>query len=255
MRFFFLVLFSLYCASNADIKISSFNVNYGNTKYHETIQLIKSNSPDIILIQESTPSFKKFADKLFGSEYKHTWYVQGKLYVAGGFAIVSKFPMSDKKFIPKTKGLFGFQTAKVKINGNQINLINVHLNPARLPKSLNLQTAIHTMMMNSKVQAVEIKKVIASINKKEATIVAGDFNSLPMLVSYKKLKAFGFKDAGENFGAEPTWKWKLSGRPFEARIDYIFHNDFFETKGFKVVKSDLSDHYLLNCKLKLHKKI
>ena len=83
----------------SEIRISSFNVNFNNDRLKETFALVARFNPGIILLQESTAQFEKGAREFLPGGYKHRWFVEDKQHPAGGFAVLSKLPIVDRKFI------------------------------------------------------------------------------------------------------------------------------------------------------------
>ena len=234
----------------AEVSISTFNVNLDNRKVEETIELLLKFDPDIMLLQETTAIFEKEAAPFLPAEYPYTWYTQTDQEAGGGFGVISKFPIVDKKFIEKTKGLFGMQTFGIECEGQTIHLMNLHLNPAGFPATYNYPTALHSMMMNNKIQAVEIRTILDLYKKDQPTIIAGDFNSFSNMAAYRLLAREGILDA--HLAIDPkadeisTWTSSDHGPSLGGRFDYILHNRFFEATAFNVVKNPYSDHTLLN---------
>jgi endonuclease/exonuclease/phosphatase family metal-dependent hydrolase len=242
-------------ASATEVKIATFNVNYRNAKVEETVKLIEKHDPDVILLQETTPAFEKAAAKLFSDAYKHTWYTNDE-HPAGGYGVVSKVPLQNRTFLKKSEGQFGTQVFDVKIGHSTIRLMNIHLNPARMPASGRRADALHAMLTNNPIQVAEIEAITGKVEKTTPTVIAGDLNSFASMGAYKTLTRLkGFTDA--HLSIEPkansitTWKGRLRDEVVHRRLDYVFHNAFFETKTFEVVANQLSDHCLLNCTLRL----
>ena len=129
------VLFLMVIESSAaEIKIVSFNVNLHNVALEETLGLIGKQGADVILIQESTEKFEKAAKKYLPSRYKHSWFTGEDPKSGGGFAVISRFPLEEKEFIKKTTGMFGAQKLGVRVGEVTVQFVNIHLNPAGLPR-------------------------------------------------------------------------------------------------------------------------
>jgi endonuclease/exonuclease/phosphatase family metal-dependent hydrolase len=251
-----LAFYLLVAAPQAsEVKIATFNVNYRNEKVAETVQLIEKHDPDVILLQETTPAFEKAAARHFSDAYKHTWYSNDE-HPAGGYGVVSKLPQQNKTFLKKTKGVFGTQVVDIKIGDTAIRLVNIHLNPARMPASGRRADALHSMLTNNPIQVAEIESITSRVDVNTPTVIAGDLNSFASMGAYKTLTRLkGFTDA--HLSIEPkansitTWKGRLKDQTVHRRLDYVFHNRFFEAKAFEVVANELSDHSLLVCTLRL----
>jgi len=80
-------------------------------------------------------------------------------------------------------------------------------------------------------------------------ILCGDFNDTPLSYAYntisKNLKD-AFKESGKGIGQSfvkiPT-----------LRIDYILHNECFNSYNYKRHKQKLSDHYAVSCEVEVKK--
>ncbi|MGY8653838.1 MAG: endonuclease/exonuclease/phosphatase family protein [Verrucomicrobiia bacterium] len=253
---FIILLLIPIAAFASEIKISSFNVNFNNDKLKETFALIKKFDPDIILLQESTVRFKKGAKDHLPDSYKFSWFVEDEHESGGGFAVISKLPLAEKKYIEKSTGAFGAQKFRVKLGQARIHFVNIHLNPAPLPRPFNRAGALHAMMMNNRTQVLEIRNILKQCKESHPTVIAGDLNSFPGRPAYRQLSSRGFTDAHLSYDANATsvstWKMIVDGAPLQGRFDYVFHSKSFETKKLAVEENDYSDHALLNCTLKLN---
>ncbi len=187
--------------------------------------------------------------------YRYSWFAGEDVESGGGFAVISKFPLVEKEFIPKSAGAFGAQKCGVKVGAVTIRLVNVHLNPAMLPKPFNRASAMHLMMMNNKTQVLEIRNILRHCEGSEPTVIAGDWNCFPSMAAYRQPASKGFIDAHLSLDpkakAMPTWSMTVGGERLQARFDHVFHNGLLEAASFEVVPNELSDHALLNCVLRL----
>jgi len=80
-------------------------------------------------------------------------------------------------------------------------------------------------------------------------IVCGDFNNTAYSYVYQKIKGDlqdAFAEGGNGFGR--TFKFKY----FPVRIDFILVDQSFHVNAFKTFDIQLSDHYPIIAKLKLH---
>ena len=253
-----LILFLLaFEALAVELKVVSFNVNLHNKALEETMALIEKQGADVILIQEATVEFEKASRVLSPEHYKHSWHAGEDLDTGGGFAVISKHPLVDKEFIRKTTGMFGAQRFGVKVEGITIQFVNIHLNPADMPRPFNRSTALHAMMLNNKPQVLELRNILKRCEPDRPTIIAGDLNSRSSMSAYKQLTSRGFIDAhlsvDSKANAIPTWKMVVDGEQLQARFDDVFHSDQLEAEAFAVVENEYSDHALLSCSLRLRR--
>ena len=80
-------------------------------------------------------------------------------------------------------------------------------------------------------------------------IICGDFNNTAYSYVYKKIRGNlqdAFVESGNGFGR--TFKFKF----FPVRIDFILADDNFDVNDFKTFDVELSDHYPVMAKVKLH---
>jgi len=251
-----LVLFlAALTASAAEFRVVSFNVNLHNKALEETIKRIAEQDADVVLIQESTDRFERAARRLLHDTHPHAWFAGEDLASGGGFAALSRFPVTDRKFIRRSTGAFGAQKFDVTVGGETVQFVNIHLNPAGRPRPHDRPAAIHAMMLNNKPQVLELRNILKQCRTNAPTVISGDLNSHSSQSAYKQLTSRGFIDAHLSVNAKakgiPTWRMTLEGTRLQARFDYVFHNDRLKTTAFRVVENELSDHALLNCTLRL----
>lgn len=239
----------------SEIKISSLNVNSGNDKIAETLELIARFDPDVILIQESTARIERKAKGILPRRFAFSWFTAENEEAGGGFAVISKLPLVDKEFLKKSAGAFGAQKFGVKLAGSTIRFLNIHLNPAPFPRPFTRSSAMHLMMMNNQTQVLEIRNLLEQRKEGELAVMAGDLNSFPNLSAYKRLTSAGFIDAhlacDTNANVVPTWRMKVDGNRLQGRMDFVFHSAGLNAKIFSVVECPYSDHALLNCVLEI----
>ena len=89
-------------------------------------------------------------------------------------------------------------------------------------------------------------------------IVTGDLNDVPNSYAYLTIRGKGrdaFLEKGSGIGKTFTSaSSRFMGKLPTLRIDYIFTDPAIETKGFKIIGKQLSDHYAIMADLKLPKK-
>jgi endonuclease/exonuclease/phosphatase family metal-dependent hydrolase len=97
-------------------------------------------------------------------------------------------------------------------------------------------------------QAEALKKEIEDSPYK--VIVCGDFNDTPTSYTYRTVSS-GLKDAfiSGGVGMSGTYAGKLPS----FRIDYILYDKKFSSANYEVVKEELSDHYPVECFIRLKK--
>jgi len=260
------------------LKVMSYNVrlfdlyNWRNESSKTTqsaiFGLIKSESPDILCIQDYYSGAGKkadFADTIClesGYKYRSVELInkthKGLPY---GLAIFSKYPIihSYKLEFPNSKVNFS-QSIDVLIEKDTVRIINLHLEsikfgkedfsfvneitstPAANEKLKKGSLAILVKMRQAYVKrAFQIETVAGYIrNSPYPVILAGDFNDTPVSYCYRQIDNElddSFVDAGKGLGQTHAQMLPL------LRIDYIFHSEVFKTVEHKIIDKDYSDHF------------
>jgi endonuclease/exonuclease/phosphatase family metal-dependent hydrolase len=202
---------------------------------------------------------KHFKDH--GYKYAHIAYSYGQGVNQYGIATFSKYPIVHKevKYFKGNKLRSGPQITDVKITGDTLRIINVHLQSFKLGKSdyeyLNSLSDSSLKKIDSKPTKELVKKIKLAFEKRSKqldqlldiidesphpVLLCGDFNELPNSYLYRAISNHltdGFKEVGSGFGAT------LAGNIPALRIDYTFHSPEIQGVSHKVIQRKLSDHY------------
>jgi len=254
-----------------DIKLISYNLrlfNYfeGNPALHsekKILQLLKSENPDIICLQEyyipedRSTSEEVIKSTLGGTWHSHTKLIRNKNKRSYGIITLSRYPVINRGEIihPNSSSLTIF--TDIVVGKDTIRIYNSHLQSFRLRK---LESSLigdisaeqkgklkdigyfYKRLTNGfksrSVQTARLKKSVSS--SPFPVIVAGDFNDTPISYTYRKIH-HGLNDAfvKAGYGAGFTYRGKYPPN----RIDYVFYNDHLQCTDFDIVKVKYSDHY------------
>lgn len=152
----------------------------------------------------------------------------------------------------------------ILLRGDTVRIYNVHL------ASNHLNTnEVDSMMNNSGKSIFFAKKWLKKLkngykrryyqvnilaeylnNSPYPTIVAGDFNDVPLSYTYRQMSkkyTDSFLESGSGIGV--TYNGNLP----MLRIDYIFHSSEFTCNQFRVHHQSTTDHYPITAKLTLGK--
>jgi endonuclease/exonuclease/phosphatase family metal-dependent hydrolase len=259
-------VFSLYKFSSSkdvedadNISIMNYNVRLFNlfdwieseTIKDDIISFVTENKPDILSIQE----YRKNEDIKFSGYYKYEEISGHK--VKNGQAIFSKFPIINSGSIEFPNSSNNAIFADIVKGKDTIRIYNVHLQSSgidsRVDKLANetSENLFKRVRKTFKMQQSQTELFLEHKNKcSYKMIICGDFNNTAYSYVYKEIKGdFNdtFSEAGNGFGRTFNFKW------FPIRIDFILSDSNFEINGFKTFDLELSDHYPIMAKLKLHK--
>lgn len=242
-----------------NISVMNYNVRLFNlfewipeTKVGRKISdFIIEKQPDIVSMQEYRHDETLHLD----SYYKYEELSGEK--VKNGQAIFSKYPIINNGSVkfPNTSNNAIF--ADIVKGNDTIRIYNVHLQSLRirptdermdLESSGNLFTRIGSGFELQQSQAELFLAHRAHCPYK--IILCGDFNNTAYSYVYQEIKGNfldAFVESGNGFGR--TFNLKF----FPLRIDFILTDPSFEINAFKTYNNvELSDHYPIMAKVKLH---
>ncbi|TRX72222.1 endonuclease/exonuclease/phosphatase family protein [Carboxylicivirga sp. M1479] len=255
------------------LKVMSFNARMfdyydwiGDGTNEKIFDMIRKENPDVLCIQEffTSRNSKDYNEnyilrRLSQFRYQHIEYRAGtKSKRNFGLATFSKYPIVEKHSLKfKQSNNFSIYT-DVKVGSQRLRIFNNHLESIKFSRqqlnfmdSLNyadenernekikaISSKLSTAFESRATQAENIGQYIA--NSPYSPIVCGDFNDTPVSYVYRKMRGKlndAFVSSGQGFGG--TYNGPLPS----FRIDFIFHDDAFQSYNFKRLKLDLSDHY------------
>lgn len=264
--------FELSKASPQCIRIMTYNVydflneeinNHSNTN-GEILQIIKSEQPDIINMQEyfthnsERGGMANSIKKLLHTRYY--WFRPLKVtpYDSTGLAIFSKYPIVNQDTIPtvngiKTEGIF----VDVKRDDKIFRVYSVHLQSTHFDRSENAYLTklsqhgkpdLHqSKHIGGKLKLAFVKRgqQVIAIKQQLAKcpypyIIAGDFNDTPLSFAVNYM-ANGLKNAfrEKGYGLGVTYYGEYPG----FQLDYIMVSPAFDVTNYKILRERLSDHY------------
>ena len=267
------------------VKILSYNIqnfvrqNISNTKYitkfdnqAKITKFINDQKADIICLQEmlyDRGDLQKYANE-FGKKnktpnYYYKNYFSVRKQILDGIAIFTRFPVINKGYLEYDEKTIGIYNDLV-IASDTFRLYNLHLASIHfrkeeydfisdLPNQQDQEVIKkHSLQVISKITTAFIKRgyqvdIVGKHIKSSPypVIVCGDFNDTPSSYAYRKITSGltdAFVESGKGFGVT------YAGESFPSfRIDYIFHDEVFESCRFTRHKISLSDHYPISCYL------
>ncbi len=270
-----------------EIKVVSYNVqifdlyNWKNNRISEKgsniLTLLESERADFICLQEYHAGVKHKVDisdsiiEMTGLRYNQIAFVENNGRVMPyGIAIFSRWPILNKRIIHFENNPFNFCIySDVVVKGDTVRLFNIHLESIRLSKEDYLYVAelpkatdsqelfsessrkilrkFKRAFINRASQARHVAQLID--NSPYKVILCGDLNDTPSSYTYHQLSANltdAFKESGSGIGMT------YAGALPSFRIDYILHDESFESFNFQTMKRAYSDHYPISTNIVLH---
>jgi endonuclease/exonuclease/phosphatase (EEP) superfamily protein YafD len=224
-------------ASN-QLRVMSYNVNFGIAGDQPTLDAIAGVDADIILLQETNARWESALARL---AYPHRRFAAPDDWPAGGMGILSKSPIVKLDRLDPAPGAPFFAWRVVlDTKLGRIQILNVHLRP---PMSDGGSWVVGYWSTRD-VRLREIERHVALLDPKLPTIVVGDFNEEGDGRAVGFLRDHGFSDAIEqHLGNRRTWEWPISSSmTLRFQLDHIFHDDHFIPVTAQIVEAGRSDH-------------
>ena len=255
------------------IEICTFNVK--NFVMDSPQKSRQDNAQGVIeYLQEKNPDIICFQEISFFTDRKHTLLKSGNILninkkkytvynsYSGGPSIYSSFPMLNKGEIQFEQSTNKVLFADLKIEKDTVRIYNCHLQSYKIsPREIHSLDSISFNMQDESIR--DVKKVGSKLKHallkraKQAemlrehidqspypVIVCGDFNETPISYIYRRVRGDlkdAFVESGKGLGN--TYRGDLPS----LRIDYMMHDDYFESFNFSIDKVEHSDHYPVRC--------
>ena len=219
------------------LRVMTFNVHYSNRNAAAIAELIETENPDIIALQEVTPDFAALLYPKLAAEYPY--YLTGE---GSGFekAIVSRYPLTAQ---PKSPEAWGGLPAKIETPNGPVIVWNLHPPPAVKQNGWEAQRQTLSAI------AQEIK------GETRPLIVLGDFNTTDQAENYRLIAnhltdvhwaagyGFGFTFPEPDVVARRGYNRLFQMASPMVRIDHIFVNKNFDPQETHVIPHGYgSDH-------------
>lgn len=227
-----------------ELNIVNYNLFFKNNKKSSITSKIKELNPDILVLQEITPSWEMHLKESIGNEYKY--YNIKALNGTHGIGIYSKYPLENVQYINNSSKLPVAQIIDVIVGDKKLCLINTHLaSPAIAVENPDRFIPLLIYNYNLRVkQYMKIQKSLKILDKNyHAKLLVGDLNTTSYEPLYNKIR-------NEWCDSNPFPKLNLNGNfpnssklPFPLfSIDYILLEGNAISKLFKVIPGGSSDH-------------
>lgn len=213
-------------ANNHSFRLLLLNVHTQNDKHNLVKDLIISENPDIIVLQEINRQWLKQLSYL-GSSHSHQLVETREDNF--GIGVFSKFPLADGKIEYIKPAEVPTTICTVKSPEADFRLIATHPLPP-----INFEYA--------SLRDEQLAKLPFYTKTPQATLLVGDLNTTPWSFHFKQLiKKSKLIDSSVGYGVQPTWS---NGNPmFLISLDHCLHSDNIIITNRKIGKNVGSDHF------------
>lgn len=217
-------------------EVQTYNMNNDQSGDVATIEAAGYANADILCLQEVTKEFEQGLRKDYSDRYPYMLFQS--MADAGGLAVVSKFPLTDKGYHLEPHDWHPAWHVEVETPMGPVQLLNVHLRSMFSGQSSRI-TAYLTVNRD---HIQELQAFTESCSKSVPTLVVGDFNEEPSGVSLRFLEDRGFQNALPLYHpGQGTWRdpkaWQMN-----QTIDHILFDQGFEPLNAWVEQRGNSDH-------------
>jgi endonuclease/exonuclease/phosphatase (EEP) superfamily protein YafD len=235
----------------------TFNINYGMPDAATTVRTIESSGADIVCLQETQARWATLLRDRLARLYPHMIFNNPPGFPAGGLAVLSKFPTTQRLFQTPAGSWAPIQVVEARTPIGPVLLMNVHLRPGagRTVAEVIREQLIDLPEAHRKEIAAAFDKAklatrpdSPTANDRDARpplIVIGDFNEQDGGAAVAWLVAQqGLADALPQFDAKSeTWQWttKEFGR-ISARLDHIVYRGLGLVSARVIDQPWSSDH-------------
>jgi endonuclease/exonuclease/phosphatase (EEP) superfamily protein YafD len=235
----------LLCACStqpaADLRLATYNLNFGNPDVARTLDALASTNADIALLQEITPAWESALRTRFASHYAHLSFhvpADGR----AGHAVLSRFPLAIDTLLSKPDGAFYHgQRLVVTTPGGPLQILHIHLRASidddcfRGPCSQ--MHWVKGQFTTPPIRRREIEAHWKHVDRSLPTIVAGDFNESETDQVVAFLTRAGLARVPTT--GPRTWH---HGDLLSADIDHVMIDKRITPVGAVVLDAGASDH-------------
>lgn len=210
-----------------ELTVLNSNLLSHNTHYQAQLDIIATQNPDIIALQEYSPGWDSVLSSQLSSNYPYS--ITEPIASNFGIAIYSKHPITDGAVEIFSTKSFPAISADIQIGESTIRVMSIHP-----PPPVNKHTYLNRNQYMERI-ALESKALDGAV------LVMGDFNTTPWTSRFNDmLKTGGLRNASAGFGFNPTWP---TGQiALQIPIDHILINEKIGVDHFETIHLEGSDH-------------
>lgn len=225
-------------AGAPQLRVMTYNVNFGLVGDPAGVAAIASASPDIVVLQETNDAWAK---ALHGTFPHERFQGPTNAWAAGGMGVLSKWPITSVAQLDSDAGPFFAWRIVIAAPGGPLQLLDVHLHP---PMDRASGSWVVGYFSTRAVREAEAKDHVAKLDPALPTIVAGDFNEEDEGKAVAVFAARGLVSALPRFRPDAdTWHWGVGATTLKFRLDHVLYDDTrFRAIAADVVDAGHSDH-------------
>ncbi len=221
------------------VRVGTYNVFTGAHDSDLTVKKIRQMRADVVMLQELSPQGAILLDQALKVDFPHRHFSEG-------VAVLSRFPLRNPRYERSKYGINGYLVAEVQSPGARFQVASLHLDPLHLWTTRDKWSLPFQLIWGQDlVHRKEVEQIHQTLRPGMPTILGGDFNSLSG-APIRQLQKLGYTDSFAMVNRypdrTPTLHFKLFGFKAGRRIDYILHDESFQTLHSQVLPGAPSDH-------------
>jgi endonuclease/exonuclease/phosphatase family metal-dependent hydrolase len=222
-----------------DLKIATYNVNYGRAGHPRTLAAIRGLDADCLFLQETTPAWERALRRELVRSYAHMEFRHWRPGRAGGHGLLARHPIVAEQVLDAPTGWFPAWRVVVATPRGPLQVLAVHLRPF-----FSVASGFHkSFFATDAVRRLEIATYLGRLDRALPTVILGDFNETEGQ-AMAHVRAEGYRQAPAR---THTWRFLRWTRTY----DHIFHGPGVAVDEVVVVPAGASDHLPLVASLVL----
>ncbi len=218
-------------------RFATFNVAFPKAGEPSTTSAVGATGADVIALQETNSQWRKALEERYADSYPYMLFHE--LDGPDGLAVLSRFPLEDRGFLPGPDGWHPAWHVLVSTPAGTVQLLNVHLRAffdgGGNPVSSYLSTQSDHLY--------EMKLFVEQCAEGYPSLVLGDFNEDPDGKAVEFLESKGYRNALPLYHpGQPTWKGRSVAGQMDMTIDHVMFDGSFEPLNAWVDGGGKSDH-------------
>lgn len=239
-------------ASGPHLKVLTYNLRSPNSDPEPLLEVVRTEQPDVIVLQELTARYAERLRARVGDEYPY-FMVAGIETANDGGGVYSRLPILAHEAFRLTDEGNVLQRLRLRTEAGEVWLVNVHLlSPQLERRRVRGRLPMLPLDFHDELRDEELRRLVAVVGNLDGPFVlAGDFNMAAGSRPSRQLPNSwrdAFREAGEGFGhtfpvgmSVPRWRLPITF-PL-VRIDYVITSPELTPRYARVPRMPGSDHF------------